>query len=832
MKLPAPVPTIRIIPLVLVAVLFMALMSTTAYAEPNLPAPDDAPLPEPYVPPLNPPPEGAPRPLLTAAIPEVVSDPLLDMKVLVIDRVGEADGVLATATAYLDILGVPYDLLDTTQPAPGGLIEEDDLWDGSRRGYYYAIFVTTSNVWYALSAEEKGILEEYEREFNVRQVTWYAYPSAVDYGLDFTRVVAEASGDVPLDTTLTSAGQAIFSYLNTSSPVTIDGSGMYGYMASPAAGADTTPLLIDAAGDTMLAVFRPGDGREQMVMSMGSFYPAIPPQYVHARTLPYGIINWATRGLFLGQRHVAFSPQPDDILGEGDTWDVDTHWYIYDTGYRNLPSDMDNLVAWKNTFRTTPNASGFLIEMPFNGEASFLDRDEGTVLPGTLTARLMALEGEFAWLNHTYSHRDLDIDETPYPGYAISYNEIHQNTLMAANLGFSDYSNATLLTGDYSGIEPPNPDLANAAYDLGVRYMAVNASLSGFSNPTPNTGILHPTRPEILLVPRYANNIFYAATTPEQETDLYNYIYCPGYASDPDNTPLCYDYSTILESITNQALGFMLDFSTNATMFHMNNLGDYGGGRTLMIDFVESLYGKYNALYGDDVPVLSLRTQDIGALMRERMAYNESGVSAQLACGDEITVFTEHAASIPVTGVDTGANVETYAGQMISTLSMGDGDTLLIPGKPASIPAAISDLAGVRSGQDLTLTWSPVAQDTNGEALTPLLYRVYARVDDTDFTPTPADLLAEVSDPTFVHTLEAGDTNTYIYVVTTVGDNCWKMESAGSNRVDSNGDPSAIALSAISAVSEHMPTAWVVLFTFFVLCACSLWVLGKETKRV
>ena len=133
-----------------------------------------------------------------------------------------------------------------------------------------------------------------------------------------------------------------------------------------------------------------------------------------------------------------------------------------------------------------------------------------------------------------------------------------------------------------------------------MRYLLVNASVTGFNNPTPNTGIPHPNQPAILQVPRYANNIFYAVTTPEEETDLYNTIYCPGYAANPNTTPRCYDYNYIIDSVTGQALRFMLDYSVDATMFHMNNFNNYGGGRTVMTDFIEALYAKYNAsLWGE-----------------------------------------------------------------------------------------------------------------------------------------------------------------------------------------------------------------------------------------
>ena len=763
------------------------------------PAPNTQTLPQPYVPPLHPPApaaqspasgraalsgQAAPEAATLAAASAIVSNPVVDMKVLVVYRPGDADGVFAMVKGYLDNLGIPYATLDTSQAAPAGTLEASDLGDGVSRGYYYAVFITTSNIWAALSPAEKTALTDYERAFGVREVTWYAYPNPSDYGLDFAATTYEGCGGpaqgIPFTAALTAAGQAAFGYLRPDVALSIEGPCMYGYLGQPAAGADVTPLLVNGAGATFLAVYRPGDGREIMTMTEGSFYPAIPPAYLHAQVLPYGMINWATRGVFLGERHVYFVPQPDDVLGWGDRWDAVTHSYIFDTGYRNTPADLDNLVAWQNAFRVnTRNASGFRIEMPFNGEGSLEDREGGVaggaVLPGTLTAKAQEVQGSFTWLNHTYTHRDMG-----NTSLQVSTDEIALNTATAANLGFTDYSNQTLLTGDYSGTNPPNANLATAAYDQGVRYLLVNASVAGFNNPTPNTGIPHPTRPAILQVPRYANNIYYAVTTPEEETDLYNWLYCAGYAANPATTPRCYDYNYIMDSVTGQALRFMLDYSVNASMFHMNNFNNYGGGRTVMTDFVEALYAKYNALYGANVPVLSLRTQEIGQKMRERMAYNASGVSGQLACGNQITLKTNQKATIPLTGVSYGNNVEIYAGQPISSIAMGANATVVIPGGTPKAPAAITGLTATLSGSDVVLNWPAVTQATDASPLKALLYRVYARANDPGFTPTPADLVAEVTDTTYTHVGGGDAAMNYSYVVTSIGDNCWKLESAPS----------------------------------------------------
>lgn len=793
--------------LMLVAVL-LVFGAQPGHADHNVPpwptaGPDTRAVPPgPALKPL--PPEGLPRAPAPEDLGAIISDPVVDMKILVLYDV--VDGVFQMIDAYLNILGVPYDAIDVDVDT----VEESTLWDGNNHGYYQAVVVVSSAVWASsLDPVERSLIEAYERAFNVRQVTLYAYPNAVEYGLDLVAVAP-----LPLNATLTSAGQTVFDYLQSGVVIPFSN---YGFQAQPADGADVTSLLKDIIDNTLLAIFRPGDGREHMVLTMSSYYPAIPPSNIHARLLPFGVINWALRGAFLGERHLYFVPQPDDVLAWSNTWDPVTHSYI-ENNYRNEPGDLENLVDWMSGFASTePNAAGFAIEMPFNAKEVFEgDSPEvinGQIVPGTLTAKAVELEAEFTWLNHTYSHANLDGADLPTCTY-----EIQQNDAAAAVLSFSDYTVATLLTGDYSGLgrsnppTPRNPNLAQAALNLGVQYILVNASDPMFYNlyaPPPNTGIPHPDQPTILQVPRYANNIFYAPTSPAEEVDLYNWIYCPGYAANPSTTPLCHDYQYIIESVTNQALGFLLDFSVNPTMFHMNNLDVYDvEGHTLMTDFIEALYGKYNTYYDDDVPVLSLRIQDTGGRMWDRMAYDASGTRGELRCGGEITLHTGSAAPVPVTGVSYGANVETYAGQPISTVDMAAGATVVIPGEPARVAAAIIDLSAERSGDDVLLTWTPTSVDTQGAPLNALAYRVYGHPTDGSFTPGPATMLDEVAAPPFTHLGAGNDPTTYTYLVTAIGDNCWKRESAGSNRVTSQPLAINLALFTATALEDEVLVQW------------------------
>ncbi|MDX9953027.1 MAG: hypothetical protein RBT75_02980 [Anaerolineae bacterium] len=686
---------------------------------------------------------------------EIISNPVLDMKVLVInDSIHSPKAVLDNIQAYLDILGIPYDTFDA---AGDPLLGDAALWDGVNHGYYYGIIVSAgivTNPWYgSMTLEERTVLEAYERNFRVRRLTWYAdNPYELDYGL----VSPATASTATLSTALTSDGQALFDYLQPD--ITLSIADAYALLTTPATDADVTTLLTDDARHALLSIFRPGDGRECMALTVSSYYPAIPPSNLHARTLPYGMLNWVTRGIFLGERHIYYVPQPDDMLSTGDKWNLATHQVDFNA-FRLEPSDLDAVVTWLHAMQVLAPTADLKIEMPFNGDGSEQDRlDGGTgaVRPDTLTAKAVELEDEFVWLNHTYTHADLD-----HASYATCHYEIDTNNTTASFLGFADYTVSTLLTGAYSGLN--NADLVSAGSNLGVQYLLANASDSAYKNPSPNTGIPHPLNNAILQIPRLANNVLYAATTPEELTDMYNSWYGTTYT-----------YEQIMDLITYQSLQELLDFNIDPTMFHMNALNAYAGTQTLLGDFTEALFDKFNALYIDAIPVLSLRTQEIGAKMWERMAYDDSGVSGQLACGNLMTLTTTSAARIPVTGIAYGGDTKTYAGQVISYFDMGANGEQIIPGEPAKKPAAIAGLTGQISGEDVVLNWDATTQDTSGGGLTALVYRVYYG-SDPNFTPGPTNLLAQVSSPTYTHT--GASSHDYYYAVTAIGDNCWKLES-------------------------------------------------------
>ncbi len=94
--------------------------------------------------------------------------------------------------------------------------------------------------------------------------------------------------------------------LNCANPVTIDMGWAY---PARAAGAQTVPLLTDDAGNVYRGDHHHPDGREALVLTFAQASYAL-----HTLQLGYGLVSWATRGLFIGERHVYLSAQIDDLF--------------------------------------------------------------------------------------------------------------------------------------------------------------------------------------------------------------------------------------------------------------------------------------------------------------------------------------------------------------------------------------------------------------------------------------------------------------------------------------------------------------------------------------
>ncbi|MFN8485468.1 MAG: hypothetical protein U0768_20700 [Anaerolineae bacterium] len=708
--------------IVLFLLLFLAA-ATTATADPNSPggngngngndpkprhhtvarAPVELPNPpthsqqrptNPGPPPRPPTPDAARTEALTeasaapAATPTPVPGTSINLKLLVVSANSNRDGQepdFNAIKAFLDQIGIPYDVLDASKTT----LTASMLSDGALRAYYQGIILTTGALVTgqqesAFSSDEWTTLWLYEAKYRVRQVTSYTAPIPYpdSYGLKIVREMDTTNA--PLQATLTSAGQTLFPYLNAANPITIKNA--YAYLAQACGVNDAacsanpppvTPLLTTSVNNVtyvIAATAKYTDGRENLAVTVANN-----PNLTHSMLLSYGIINWVTKGFFLGERHANLGLQVDDMLDEDDIWDTAALADTTGLTYRMTGADLTAFKNWQTTVRSKSNTSAFRVEWAFNGEGAAA----GAYSPDTLTPVVKSNQANFNWISHTYSHLNLDAPTTA----AQTQSDLTQNdTVARTQLRFtlnSNYFKDSMVQPDISGLN--NSEALLGMKTFGIKYIIADTSQPGWNNPSPNAGVYSSSQPSILIIPRHPSNLFYNLKTPEQWVSEYNCYYGPN-ATCASGAWKYWDhnltYAEILDKESDVLLSYLLKWDLDPLMFHQPNSAAYSGSKSLLSDLVDATLTKYNAMC--KLPIRNLAQHNLGIQMANRMAYNASGVQGTLVTGTTVFGATQYtvqlkatnAATIPLTGISYGANKETYGGQTISYANVTPGATL------------------------------------------------------------------------------------------------------------------------------------------------------------
>ncbi|HEV8614136.1 MAG TPA: hypothetical protein VGU22_01455 [Methylomirabilota bacterium] len=593
--------------------------------------------------------------VLGSVTPPTADAATLDARVLVLSADGREPS-LAAIRQTLNYLGTPFvTWIATKRP---GQLTPAQLSVGTR-GYYQGVILTTGELGYrpagggfvsALTAAEWTALRDYERTFGVREVSWYTYPSTAA-GFASYRVLDTSV--TPVDVALTTAGRSVFPYVSVAHPLTIRQA--YAYLARPL-NAKTTPLLVDASGNTLGASVQTADARERLVLMFDNNQ-----HLFHTLTLAYGLVNWVTKGLFLGERHVYLDAQVDDLFIASDSFGGGV--------YRMTGNDLRAAIAWQTRVQQDPVSRALRLHLAFNGSGTT------GVANDTLTPVARANRGLFKWISHTYGHENLDA-----ASYSTAWDELALNHQFAQTMRFTDaalkaYSIQSLVTPEISGLS--NPAFLEAAWDFGVRYVVSDASRPGMSNPSPNAGIYNAYLPGILEIPRYPTGLFYNVSTPAQWVAEYNYLYgTKGIFPPPAGWGRNLTYAEILEAESDVLVRDLLRGDANPWMFHQSNLRAYDGTRTLLGDLLDLTLDKYRCYF--TVPITSPTMDVLGQKFAARMAYNTAAVKATIEPGVAITITARRAAVVPVTGLVT-ATAELYAGQYISYVTLAAGQTVRLP---------------------------------------------------------------------------------------------------------------------------------------------------------
>jgi hypothetical protein len=639
------------------------------------------------------------------------ASPPVVMKVLVLAGNSNETGYQAITT-YLAEIGVPYQavLLSTVSPDPSGnRMPEIPLSDAaSGRGLYQGIILTNSTLSgcgtsSCLSAADWNTLNAYASQFKVRMVSYYTVPSA-QWGLAAADSGALYTASTPLNVTLTEAGAATFSYLNAANPIPVSGQGTSGirvYRATAVAASDetTTPLLV-AGTYTVAVTHTTADGRETMALTMDN-----QPGLLHSEAFGYGVINWVTKGVFLGSRRIYFNPQVDDLLLGNWLYAPQLHpscepGNSCPTYFMSGP-DLQAHANWQASLKSDPQFQSYQGTFAYNGIGSTWYDPNDPVF-----ATMKSVNSQFWWLSHTWDHTNLDCFTVNSRGNCVpatlaqSLSELNENIDVAPNLGITLDTQA-MVTPFNSGLQ--NANFMQAAAQVGIKYIVFPQYPD-----SPNTGIVSTYQPSILIIPRFNNNLFDDVSSPYTGVygswpDEYNAMYGPNgdhtYAQNQT-------YSQILDHESQNFLqNYMLTYAPYLLAFHIANTATYDGIHSIYSDLVDATVAKYKKLF--TLPVITLNTEAIGELLKDRASYDASGVVGVYTPGVSIVLTTTKAASIPVTGACAQTVCGTYGGQIQDNVQMAANSTvtLSLSASEGVIPLSVSiNPSSVTAGSSATGT--------------------------------------------------------------------------------------------------------------------------------
>jgi hypothetical protein len=606
-----------------------------------------------------------------------------------------ADFGVPTWKTTLDRLGASYDVLYDADTAltTSTLVRPDGV------GKYNAILLTNSMQMYAsggsylngLDSAEWNVLWAYERNFGVRQAALYTSYGTWPEDYCLSSAGETSVGDTPLDVSLTPAGAGVFDYLKADATVPVVQSYVYRTSINPGCSAEA---VLNNGTDVLGVRTTSTDGRERLALTF-----TLNQYLLQSDLLVYGLVRWATKGLFLGEQRHYLNVDIDDWFNTSDHYYPDGH-VEYDPGFQVSAHDMVNLDNRQTALRTAqPQAAGFTFNLAFNG--ADIDPFAGNTCspnggPAELTATSKCLAGHFRWLNHTLNHLELNSTD-----YATTYGEIADNRTAAASIGLSapddvlktpEYSGLGVYTTDPNddtgtpvdhGLAGSNPNLLQAAKDLGVKYLHGNFSFASHVPANFNTAIKHPMEPSLSVVPDWPTNIAYHVTTPAEETAFYNSFYGPNGKFPYWPKDLSYD--ELLDYEAGVGLQHVAAGAINTHTFHIGNTHDYGSGRTLITDWVESVTAKFASHYS--VPLINLDWSALGRYTDVRAAHfaqRDAGVDPVYdRSAGTVTVTSPLAGTVQLSGVQT-AESTTYGTDVSAPVTLAANTAVTVSAAPRS----------------------------------------------------------------------------------------------------------------------------------------------------
>jgi len=528
-----------------------------------------------------------------------------------------------------------------------------------------------------VSSSERHTVEALERMLGIRSLVAYAYPTPA-HGL---RAAASAGPLDGLNVALTERGRDVFPYLH--GPLAID-VGSWGYLAVPLSSERFEALVSAPDGSALLGIHRLQDGREQMIQTF-----AANAGQAHAQLLRHGQLRWVTRGTYLGLERNYLSLHVDDVLLANHSWNVATHSTDANpaASIRMSADDVSRAARWSRS-------RGLRLDLVCNGAGSASHRVDQRHATDPLLDALLGERETFGWINHTYSHVDLDA----VPRATIE-TEIERNVRWARRVGI-ELEPRALVTGAHTGLAnlaatPPraaNPELASALDAQRIRFIACDASRP--YPPSAGAAAREQASPgtpfwvgPALAIPRHPSDLPFDAATTQQAVDRLR------RQSSSDHAPR--DWQQLVSAEAWRIFIAVIGNDPRPHYFHQSNLvgcagGDPAGGG-LLYELIDAVLHQYHRSVGANAPIVQPSFGEIGRLLLWSTAWRASlaagSISAHLG-RSRVTIVNRarDPVHLPLTGAAAGAR---YGGTRSAWILARPGATVV-----ALEPRLLSALRG------------------------------------------------------------------------------------------------------------------------------------------
>jgi len=613
------------------------------------------------------------------------------MAVLVLTATGDpsVEPTLASVRQTLESMDVPFDEIALTKGGKITYTGQLPLVDASGRGRYQAIVLTSGDLEFqdssgnwasGLSTAHATQLEAYETQFGVRRVAMFAYPGSIP-GL--TVATTSGANGSSAAAVLLPKTEALLAdpALSPSAKIELP-AGCWRYGGSITNTAMAKPFLVYSTATSTVAavVSRPSTGREHLyfLFDAGDWSMA-------SVVLGPSWLRWVTRGEHFGARRIYLSTQVDDLYLSSDLWNPTLKKNPEDGTrvYRCTAADLAAHATAQAKVASTmaPSGSSLKTEFAFNNEGVV---EAGGAASDALYAATKSLASNFFFVNHTWSHQvlnDLTYDQTLL--------ELQQNhDFMAANGGamVARYGKTSLITPEISGLF--NPAALTAMKKVGIKYVVSDNTRPEFNFDNPYHGKYTTVSANgadgILMIPRFATEMYYDCSIPTEEVSEYNSRYYSYWGRN-------LTAKEIFDLEAKRAARYLLLYRHDPHMFHQSNLRLFKAnqiisGRTgntsflsLWQEVVVKEVVKWSAL-----PIVTLPMDQLAQTFVQRTDLDAAGAtifrSEDTTTGAvSFSVTANKTCQVPLTGVaiqKAGSVVEVYGPDKTSWITCLAGQTV------------------------------------------------------------------------------------------------------------------------------------------------------------